>query len=207
LAASRCREAASLGITRSFPRLCPTSGLVTFALLTLAPLALRPVRLACLIHAANVHSEPGSNPSRLGRRPKTSPFLGFEESDNTNWSPRVRDREEMNPRPHVPRQHEPSDSTGDPLRDPRREQIGPHPRRLPSRDRSKSLRVRRRSTGLSKTSTEGSIPPSTRPAGATRPKEGETPAACSHPSLETTKRPEVGRRKSPDSQETLARPR
>src|SRR3954463_4132799 len=40
-------------------------GLVAVALLTLAPLALRPVRLACLIHAANVHSEPGSNPSRL----------------------------------------------------------------------------------------------------------------------------------------------
>src|SRR5262249_23627612 len=39
-------------------------GLVTVALLTLAPLALRPVRLACLIHAANVHSEPGSNPSK-----------------------------------------------------------------------------------------------------------------------------------------------
>ena len=38
-------------------------GLVTVALLTLPPLALRPVRLACLIHAANVHSEPGSNPS------------------------------------------------------------------------------------------------------------------------------------------------
>jgi hypothetical protein len=40
-------------------------GLVTVALLTLAPLALRPVRLACLIHAANVHSEPGSNPSKV----------------------------------------------------------------------------------------------------------------------------------------------
>ena len=56
---------ASLGITRGFPRLYPILGLVTVALLTLAPLALRPVRLACLIHAANVHSEPGSNPSRL----------------------------------------------------------------------------------------------------------------------------------------------
>src|SRR3954469_24938135 len=45
-------------------------GLVTVALLTLAPLALRPVRLACLIHAANVHSEPGSNPSKIaGSRP------------------------------------------------------------------------------------------------------------------------------------------
>lgn len=40
-------------------------GLVTVALLTLPPLALRPVRLACLIHAANVHSEPGSNPSKM----------------------------------------------------------------------------------------------------------------------------------------------
>ena len=55
----------SLGITRSFPRLYPVVGLVAFALLTLAPLALRPVRLACLIHAANVHSEPGSNPSKV----------------------------------------------------------------------------------------------------------------------------------------------
>ena len=54
----------SLGITRSFPRLFPFVGLVTVALLTLAPLPLRGARLACLIHAANVHSEPGSNPSR-----------------------------------------------------------------------------------------------------------------------------------------------
>ena len=41
---------------------------------------LRPVRLACLIHAANVHSEPGSNPSNwsspLLRRAK-SPVLTF----------------------------------------------------------------------------------------------------------------------------------
>src|SRR5437868_14727947 len=61
---SRCRVVISLGITRGFPRLCPPAGLVTVALLTLPPLALRPVRLACLIHAANVHSEPGSNPSK-----------------------------------------------------------------------------------------------------------------------------------------------
>src|SRR5436309_140941 len=54
----------SPGITRGFPRLCPALGLVAVALLTLAPRPLRGVRLACLIHAANVHSEPGSNPSR-----------------------------------------------------------------------------------------------------------------------------------------------
>src|SRR5436309_13566292 len=77
---SRCRVVISLGITRSFPRLCPPAGLVTVALLTLAPLALRPVRLACLIHAANVHSEPGSNPSRLGDGPRPAPTLKFEDS-------------------------------------------------------------------------------------------------------------------------------
>ena len=54
----------SPGITRNFSRLCPVGGLVAFALLTLAPRPLRSVRLACLIHAANVHSEPGSNPSK-----------------------------------------------------------------------------------------------------------------------------------------------
>jgi hypothetical protein len=47
--------------------------LVTVALLTLPPLALRPVRLACLIHAANVHSEPGSNPSKMSRSPGDLP--------------------------------------------------------------------------------------------------------------------------------------
>jgi len=81
LAASRCRDAASPGITRGFPRLCPSAGLVTVALLTLTPLALRPVRLACLIHAANVHSEPGSNPSRWGRRRDAPHSSKSEESD------------------------------------------------------------------------------------------------------------------------------
>src|SRR5262249_42151275 len=42
-------------------------------------LALRPVRLACLIHAANVHSEPGSNPSKESgtrtRQGRTNPVL------------------------------------------------------------------------------------------------------------------------------------
>ena len=70
-------------------------GLVTVALLTLAPLALRPVRLACLIHAANVHSEPGSNPSKVCRRdrprkaPARRPPQRVEESD---WSHRGESR-------------------------------------------------------------------------------------------------------------------
>ncbi len=60
--------ATSLGISRSFPRLSPSGGLVTHALLPRSPVyseaeaPFRP-RLACLIHAANVRSEPGSNPS------------------------------------------------------------------------------------------------------------------------------------------------
>ena len=76
LAVSRCRLTASPGITRGFPRLCPSARLVTIALLTLAPLPLRGVRLACLIHAANVHSEPGSNPSRWESDRNRSHFLG-----------------------------------------------------------------------------------------------------------------------------------
>jgi len=57
-----------------------------------------------------------------------------------------------------------------PLRDLHRELLEPHPRRLPSRDRSKRLRVRRRSTGLSKRACAGDrFHPWMRPAGVTRP--------------------------------------
>ena len=64
MVAGRCRPATSPRITRNFSRLCSALGLVAVALLTLAPrVPCGPVRLACLIHAANVHSEPGSNPS------------------------------------------------------------------------------------------------------------------------------------------------
>jgi hypothetical protein len=56
--------ATSLRITPPFGGLCSSLGLVAVVLLTLAPRPLRSDRLACLIHAANVHSEPGSNPSK-----------------------------------------------------------------------------------------------------------------------------------------------
>ena len=82
-----CPSRTSLGITRSFPRLYPTMGLVTFALLTLTPLALRPVRLACLIHAANVHSEPGSNPSKVSLQ---TPSLARERKPSTFPQERLR---------------------------------------------------------------------------------------------------------------------
>jgi hypothetical protein len=149
LATARCQAVASLGITRGFPRLCPTLGLVTFALLTLPPLALRPVRLACLIHAANVHSEPGSNPSRLERCRGTIQPSSLRILANTNWSPRNRVRGEINPLPHAPRQHEPSDP---------RPEISRFPPRKPSnrihagfpQGIAQKLRVCRRSTGLSK---------------------------------------------------------
>ncbi len=57
------------GITGSFPPLSPTRGYVTEVFLPRSPLSpvrrLVLARLACLIHAANVHSEPGSNPLRI----------------------------------------------------------------------------------------------------------------------------------------------
>ena len=53
------------GISDSFESLFPTSGQVTYALLSRPPLgsALRPypVRLTCFMHAASVYPEPGSN--------------------------------------------------------------------------------------------------------------------------------------------------
>jgi hypothetical protein len=46
-------------------------------------LSTRPVRLACLIHAANVHSEPGSNPSQMSRFPtKPLEIRGFPPSSD-----------------------------------------------------------------------------------------------------------------------------
>lgn len=53
--------ARSSGITHSFPWLSPSGGYVTEMILPrspVSPLRVLP-RLACLIHAANVHSEPG----------------------------------------------------------------------------------------------------------------------------------------------------
>ena len=66
---SPLQERSLSGITHSFPWLSPTEGYVTYPLLPRLPLSpLRVLaRLACLIHAANVHSEPGSNPSIVYR--------------------------------------------------------------------------------------------------------------------------------------------
>src|SRR5687768_2752107 len=75
--------------------------MVAVALLTLTPLALRPVRLACLIHAANVHSEPGSNPSNCGDGPEgPAPFL--EGSRMSDWSHRARPGPGIAPRADGP---------------------------------------------------------------------------------------------------------
>jgi hypothetical protein len=56
------------GITHRFQWLSQSEGYVGYVLLTLSPLyspeGFR-ARLACLIHTASVHSEPGSNPSNL----------------------------------------------------------------------------------------------------------------------------------------------
>ena len=70
------------GITHRFQWLFRSEGYVGYVLLTLAPLyspeGFR-ARLACLIHTANVRSEPGSNPSIevfeswLSTRPRPGP--------------------------------------------------------------------------------------------------------------------------------------
>ncbi len=60
-----CVGKSTCGITPGFPGLSPTSGQVTHALLTRSPLVYPrrglTARLACVRHAASVHSEPGSN--------------------------------------------------------------------------------------------------------------------------------------------------
>ncbi len=60
-----CGQPTAPGINPGFPGLFPIRGQVAHVLLTLSPLSpiRKPdtVRLACLIHAASVHSEPGSN--------------------------------------------------------------------------------------------------------------------------------------------------
>ena len=58
--------ASSCGISSGFPKLFPSPRQVTHVLLTRSPLYSRPeghfrARLACIRHAASVHSEPGSN--------------------------------------------------------------------------------------------------------------------------------------------------
>ncbi len=58
--------ASSCGISSGFPKLFPFPRQVTHVLLTRSPLYSRPeghfrARLACIRHAASVHSEPGSN--------------------------------------------------------------------------------------------------------------------------------------------------
>ena len=50
------------GISPPFSELFPTTGQVTYALLSRPPLTRRSVRLACVRRAASVRPEPGSNP-------------------------------------------------------------------------------------------------------------------------------------------------
>jgi hypothetical protein len=64
-----CAPGRPSGLSLGFPRLSPSRRQLDYVLLArpprYSPCGFR-VRLACLIHAANVRSEPGSNPS-LGR--------------------------------------------------------------------------------------------------------------------------------------------
>ena len=76
----RKKQQRIFGITPCFHELSPTSGHITYVLLTRSPLSQgrspATVRLACLKRAASVRSEPGSN-SPLYSWPKASQSLSF----------------------------------------------------------------------------------------------------------------------------------
>ena len=70
------RVGATFGISTAFAALSPAQGQITHALLALSPLSRQsycynadPVRLACLIHATSVRSEPESNSQKKKLRP------------------------------------------------------------------------------------------------------------------------------------------
>ena len=75
-----------------FPAAIPNHG-VGYRRLThpsaTGPIRSRPVRLACLIHAANVHSEPGSNPSKMSRSPAMPPLATAHSSGSRSPPERV----------------------------------------------------------------------------------------------------------------------
>ena len=73
----RCRTIGSCGISVRFQTLSPTQGQVAHALLTRPPLT-RPrrassVRLECVMHAASVNPEPGSNSLKISISHAESP--------------------------------------------------------------------------------------------------------------------------------------
>src|SRR4051812_24534507 len=66
--------------------------------------------------------------------------------------------------------------------------LGPHSRRLPSGVLTSLLACTQTIDRIVKEAAGGSIPPPTRSAGATHPQQGETPAACSHPTFRSSSR-------------------
>lgn len=183
-----CPSRTSPGITRGFPRLYPIPGLVTVALLTLAPLALRPVRLACLIHAANVHSEPGSNPSKVDRpgglaAPKDVPPQ-TERVEESDWSHRgVFGNRAVRPTPS----DRPAAGLESPPSSPAPKTTRPGSLRRPVAGSPQGFTSNKhdpRSTGLSKSF----APRPTVSAGATRPLAGLSSPAVSSPRLEVVSR-------------------
>ena len=88
------------GIRRRFQRLSRTRGRVPHVLRTLSPLRgrSRGVRLACLIHAASVHSEPGSNsPSRKVRPDDSGSTVQIQAADQA-----AAELSDTGPKPRVP---------------------------------------------------------------------------------------------------------
>jgi hypothetical protein len=98
LTATPCDIAVTCGISIPLGMLSPTRRQVSYALLTRSPLYSRycylfRVRLACLIHAANVRSEPGSNSplcysSHHARCPRHPRYRGINKRSLESEDPR-----------------------------------------------------------------------------------------------------------------------
>ena len=97
------RPQASSGIRRRFQRLFRPSGQVPHVLLTLSPLSPRggSVRLACLIHAASVHSEPGSNSPCLKSSTCDLQVLHSQKQLSIGFANSLGGRRPKAPAPHV----------------------------------------------------------------------------------------------------------
>ena len=104
LLARPCGPERPSGLSFGFPKLFPSRRQLDYVLLARPPLyspcGFR-VRLACLIHAANVRSEPGSNPSlersvqfscRFSRQPRPAGWLSALNSTPLQPTSKLADR-------------------------------------------------------------------------------------------------------------------
>jgi hypothetical protein len=148
-------RAASCGIAAPFGALFPTAGQVAHALLTRPPCALPRIRLACVKHAASVHSEPGSNsrvenPGRPGQGTRARPKRQIKKlfaSNYHHWPPRAPQHEKGGGGKLKGSHHPISGSQGRPAGKKRAGALAPRPHER----RERRPRPRAQTTRLTKT--------------------------------------------------------